>query len=127
MTRVASFRHGENGRAGFGVVEDRWLADCSGVDPAGLIGVLRGGELAGLNAAAKAERHDLTDITLLPPIPAPEKIICVGVNYVNRNEEYKDGASRAEYPSLFVRFPDSFVGHDQPILRPRESEQLDYE
>jgi 2-keto-4-pentenoate hydratase/2-oxohepta-3-ene-1,7-dioic acid hydratase in catechol pathway len=61
------------------------------------------------------------------PIPNPEKIICVGVNYANRNEEYKDGSERPKFPSLFFRVPRSFVAHGEPIWRPAESEQLDYE
>ncbi|OZI34702.1 2-hydroxyhepta-2,4-diene-1,7-dioate isomerase [Bordetella genomosp. 10] len=69
----------------------------------------------------------LSDVRLLPPIPAPEKIICVGVNYGNRNEEYKDGSAPPAYPSVFPRFPGSFVGHGEPLLRPRVSRQLDYE
>jgi len=64
---------------------------------------------------------------LLPPITDPEKIICIGVNYGKRNEEYKDGSELPKYPSVFPRFPGSFVGHDQPLLRPQESLQLDYE
>ena len=61
------------------------------------------------------------------PIPAPEKIICVGVNFPDRNEEYKDGQAAPANPSLFIRFPRSFTGHDQPLIRPPESPQLDYE
>jgi 2-keto-4-pentenoate hydratase/2-oxohepta-3-ene-1,7-dioic acid hydratase in catechol pathway len=51
----------------------------------------------------------------------------VGVNYANRNEEYRDASPLPEYPSLFVRFPDSLVGHGQPLVRPKVSVQLDYE
>ena len=69
----------------------------------------------------------LADAKLLTPIPYPEKIICVGVNYANRNEEYKDGTSAPKYPSIFPRFPGSFVGHGAALMRPPESEQLDYE
>lgn len=61
------------------------------------------------------------------PIPAPEKLICVGVNFPDRNEEYKDGQSAPSNPSLFIRFPRSFTGHEQPLIRPPESPQLDYE
>ena len=67
------------------------------------------------------------DIRFEPPIPAPEKIICVGVNYPDRNEEYRDAQPAPAYPSLFVRFPGSFVGHDAPLVRPSVSNQLDYE
>jgi 2-keto-4-pentenoate hydratase/2-oxohepta-3-ene-1,7-dioic acid hydratase in catechol pathway len=62
-----------------------------------------------------------------PCLPDPEKIICVGVNYHNRNEEYRDGSQAPAYPSLFLRNPGSFTAHGQPLVRPRESEQLDYE
>jgi 5-carboxymethyl-2-hydroxymuconate isomerase len=62
-----------------------------------------------------------------PFLPAPEKIICVGVNYANRNEEYRDGSDLPKFPSLFMRAPTSFTAHDRPLVRPRESEQLDYE
>jgi 2-keto-4-pentenoate hydratase/2-oxohepta-3-ene-1,7-dioic acid hydratase in catechol pathway len=61
------------------------------------------------------------------PVPDPEKILCVGVNYANRNEEYQDGTEAKPYPSLFMRTRESLVGHEEPILRPPESSQLDYE
>ena len=69
----------------------------------------------------------IADVTLLPPIAPGAKILCVGVNYPERNAEYKDGSEAPKYPSLFVRFSSSFVGHGQPIVRPPESVQLDYE
>jgi 2-keto-4-pentenoate hydratase/2-oxohepta-3-ene-1,7-dioic acid hydratase in catechol pathway len=69
----------------------------------------------------------LTDIQFEIPLPAPEKIICVGVNFPDRNEEYKDGNAAPANPSLFIRFPRSFTGHNQPLIRPPESTQLDYE
>ncbi|NIY48710.1 fumarylacetoacetate hydrolase family protein [Cedecea colo] len=71
--------------------------------------------------------HNLSEITFKLPIQNPGKIICIGVNYPDRNAEYKDGQPAALYPSLFVRFPNSLTGHEQPILLPPESEQLDYE
>jgi 2-keto-4-pentenoate hydratase/2-oxohepta-3-ene-1,7-dioic acid hydratase in catechol pathway len=49
------------------------------------------------------------------------------VNYPERNEEYRDGSERPQYPSIFIRTHTSFVHHDEAIVRPRESEQLDYE
>lgn len=69
----------------------------------------------------------LADVTLIAPITAPEKIICIGVNYANRNAEYKDGSSEAKFPSVFMRTPDSLTGHESPLIRPPESHQLDYE
>ena len=69
----------------------------------------------------------LDQVTLLPPIEQPEKILCIGVNYANRNAEYKDGSEAPSKPSVFIRFPDSLTGHNQPLIRPPESHQLDYE
>jgi 2-keto-4-pentenoate hydratase/2-oxohepta-3-ene-1,7-dioic acid hydratase in catechol pathway len=68
----------------------------------------------------------LTEVEYLPTVTNPGKIICIGINYRNRNEEYRDTAP-PQYPSVFFRTIESLVGHEQPILRPPESEQLDYE
>lgn len=78
-------------------------------------------------AAGRAADIDPDELGYAPFLPNPEKIICVGVNYRNRNEEYRDGSELPKHPSLFFRAPKSFVGHDAPLVRPRESEQLDYE
>lgn len=84
-----------------------------------------------LTLANEAERvgGDIAvgDITFLPTIPNPEKIICIGVNYANRNEEYQDNTDAPTYPSVFMRTRESLVGHLVPIFDPPESEQLDYE
>ena len=61
------------------------------------------------------------------PVPNPEKIICVGVNFPDRNAEYKDGQDAPPNMSLFIRFARSFVGHETPLTRPPETPQLDYE
>ena len=79
------------------------------------------------DAARRQPDHALDAINWQPPIPAPEKIICIGVNYPDRNAEYKDGQDAPKYPSMFMRTPRSFVGHNAPLVRPRASAQLDYE
>jgi len=66
-------------------------------------------------------------IEYLSPITSGEKIVCIGVNYAKRNAEYKDGSEAPKYPSVFLRYLDSFVGHGQNVLRPPESDKLDYE
>lgn len=78
-------------------------------------------------AAAGSKRVALDGVRLLPPMTAPQKIWCIGVNYAERNEEYKDNSAAPAYPSVFVRHVGSFVGHDANLVRPRVSEQLDYE
>ena len=70
---------------------------------------------------------DLTEVDLELPVPDPAKILCVGVNYANRNEEYRDGSELPKYPSLFMRTPLSLSPHGKAVIIPRESEQLDYE
>lgn len=116
----------------FGAVRIDGVVDLTGPSGAGsLKEVLAQGALGSLAqsaAAACAADYALDDVRLLPPIPTPGKIICVGVNYSHRNEEYKDGSAPPQYPSVFPRFPSSLVGHGQPLIRPvQESSQLDYE
>jgi 2-keto-4-pentenoate hydratase/2-oxohepta-3-ene-1,7-dioic acid hydratase in catechol pathway len=121
-----------NGAVHYGAVTDTGVVDLSArfaKDYPTLREVIAGGALMRLtdNAANRAPDHPLDAITLLPPIPSPEKIICIGVNYPDRNAEYKDGQDAPKYPSMFMRTPRSFVGHDTPLVRPRASQQLDYE
>ncbi len=61
-----------------------------------------------------------------PALGTPEKILCVGVNYKNRPQDY-DIATTPKYPSMFYRAPNSLVGSGQNLVRPKISEQLDYE
>src|SRR5215472_1224885 len=82
----------------------------------------RGGPATGVTAD-----HRLEQLTLLPPVPAPEKLWCIGVNYRDRNAEYQDNSELPKYPSLFVRSPSSVVGSGQGIERPKVSDELDYE
>jgi 5-carboxymethyl-2-hydroxymuconate isomerase len=90
---------------------------------------LRDGGLADAMDAALglAPDLDLDSMTFLPPVHVPEKIACIGVNYANRNAEYRDNSDAPKYPSVFMRTIDSFTGHRQPLWRPPESHQLDYE
>lgn len=67
----------------------------------------------------------LSDITLLPPIPNPDKIICIGLNYETHRAETK--RPDAKYPTIFTRFADSQVGHGQPLICPSVSTMFDYE
>ena len=68
---------------------------------------------------------DLASVTLLPPLSAPSKIICVGLNYHDHAGE--SGLEAPDYPTLFARFTSSLIAHDDPMLRPGESGKLDYE
>ena len=78
-------------------------------------------------AQRRSVTHALDQITYQIPVPNPEKIICVGVNFPDRNAEYKDGQEAPPNMSLFPRFPRSFTGAGRALIRPPESPQLDYE
>ena len=120
------------GKTAYGYVTDGGVVDLSsrfGKDYPTLREAVAAGALAKLaeDGAKRSPDHPLDAITWQPPIPAPEKIICIGVNYPDRNAEYKDGSDAPKYPSMFMRTPRSFVGHNAPLVRPRASQQLDYE
>jgi 2-keto-4-pentenoate hydratase/2-oxohepta-3-ene-1,7-dioic acid hydratase in catechol pathway len=68
---------------------------------------------------------DLSTVRLLPPVPVPPKVLCVGLNYDDHLEE--SGLKKPEYPEVFARFATSLIAHREPIRRPRESIVLDYE
>lgn len=67
---------------------------------------------------------DEQDITYLPVIPNPNKILCVGMNYAEKRAEFNETSSA---PTLFVRFPDSQTGHKTNIIKPAITNELDYE
>jgi 2-keto-4-pentenoate hydratase/2-oxohepta-3-ene-1,7-dioic acid hydratase in catechol pathway len=124
--RLASYI--TRGRSGFGAVVGNGVVDMRlrfGPRFTSLLDILRGNALGEVLAALAGVRADypLAEIELLRPVVQPEKIICVGNNYVGPGEPL----GPAKYPNLFFRTPGSLVGHLQPILRPQESEQLDCE
>ena len=83
-------------------------------------------DLPGLAAdLAGLPRHALSAVTFLPPIPDPDKIICVGLNYLTHILE--GGREPPKQPTIFTRWANSQVGHGQPILRPKVSHTLDFE
>jgi 2-keto-4-pentenoate hydratase/2-oxohepta-3-ene-1,7-dioic acid hydratase in catechol pathway len=97
--------------------------------PQDLKTLLAQGPAAMHEMAHAIERHgipiDAAGIEFLPPIPAPGKVICVGLNYLDHTKESK--FEQPAYPTLFLRVASSFVGHDEPIVRPLCSQQFDYE
>jgi 2-keto-4-pentenoate hydratase/2-oxohepta-3-ene-1,7-dioic acid hydratase in catechol pathway len=69
--------------------------------------------------------YKASDITWLPVIPNPDKIVCVGLNY--QDHVVETGRDNTEQPAIFLRLGESQVGHLQPIVRPRESTHMDFE
>jgi len=117
------------GKQSWGVIKSTGIVDLGRRIGGDLHEILKQDRLAEMQALAADLDADFSDegIVYLAPITSPEKIACVGVNYANRNAEYKDGSAAPKFPSLFIRTPDSLTGHDQPLVRPPESHQLDYE
>ncbi|MDA0681069.1 MAG: fumarylacetoacetate hydrolase family protein [Proteobacteria bacterium] len=124
--RFLSFEH--DGIASFGAITDAGVVDF-GRRYADLRAAIRAGKLGELaiEASSADANYALADVTYLPTIPNPEKIICIGVNYANRNAEYKDDSEAPKYPSVFMRTRESLTGHNQLLMDPPESDQLDYE
>jgi 2-keto-4-pentenoate hydratase/2-oxohepta-3-ene-1,7-dioic acid hydratase in catechol pathway len=128
--RLLSFAVGDY--VSFGAVNGEGIVDLGrllGEQYPTLGTVLRAGELhraLSLGGTSKPTIA-LAEVRYLPTVTDPEKIICIGINYPDRNAEYKDGAEAPKYPSVFMRTPGSLVGHLEPIVNPLESKQLDYE
>jgi 2-keto-4-pentenoate hydratase/2-oxohepta-3-ene-1,7-dioic acid hydratase in catechol pathway len=113
----------------WGMATEKGIIDLGARYGGSLQQVIRDDALAamGERAAGLDADTDPADIRYLPPIATPEKVACIGVNYANRNSEYGDDSDEPQWPSLFMRTIDSFTGHEQPLWRPPESHQLDYE
>ncbi|WP_201840132.1 fumarylacetoacetate hydrolase family protein [Microvirga zambiensis] len=89
---------------------------------------LRDAIASGMDLSAssrQAPRLRLSEVELLPVIPNPGKIICVGLNYEDHRKE--SGRAQVGHPTLFARFANSQVGHNHPLVRPKESTEFDYE
>jgi len=126
--KLASFEY--RGTASFGVVEGEHVVDLAPI--AGEVGgslkaALANGSLPAIGkwAAGQAARIALSDVTLLPVVPDPEKILCVGINYLSHVKE--TGREIPVHPMIFTRWADSQVAHGGPIVRPLASEKLDFE
>ncbi len=126
--KVISFEH--QGRASYGVVGDGGVIDAGAALKeryATLRALLEGdalGELAAVAEGASALAA-LDEVSFLPVIPDPGKIILVGLNYESHRLE--TGRPESPYPSLFSRTAETLVGHGQPMVKPRVSDQLDFE
>jgi 2-keto-4-pentenoate hydratase/2-oxohepta-3-ene-1,7-dioic acid hydratase in catechol pathway len=121
--KYASFTR-PDGKPAYGRVEGQEIVElgAGAGAPVDLKTAIAAGTLAGL---ADGPRHRLAAVALLPVIPNPGKILCVGHNYESHRQE--TGRARVDHPSIFTRFADTLVGHGGEIVRPRLSTNLDYE
>jgi 2-keto-4-pentenoate hydratase/2-oxohepta-3-ene-1,7-dioic acid hydratase in catechol pathway len=127
--RLASYIAG--GRPSYGAVVDGGVVDFGtrfGARFPTLVDLIRAGAIDEAHAALAGAQPDspLAAVELTPPLLAPEKILCIGVNYANRNTDFDD-PNLPKYPSMFFRHPGSLAGAGQDLVCPRVSEQFDYE
>lgn len=119
----------QNGEPSYGVAADNGIRDAGQV-LRGKYDTLR--ELLAQDAlmelrdaAASAAIVDSSQVRFQPPVPRPDKIICIGLNYMSHIKE--TGREKPKYPSVFTRYPDSVLGHEATLLRPKVSEKFDFE
>lgn len=115
----------KNGTRGLATRRGAQLIHLEGLD---LLQILRAGESGLEHARALSQSGTSLDeagLTYLPVLTAPPKIVCVGMNYWDHAKENKLEAP--QFPTFFARFASSLIAHEQPIIRPHVSEQLDFE
>jgi 2-keto-4-pentenoate hydratase/2-oxohepta-3-ene-1,7-dioic acid hydratase in catechol pathway len=125
--RWMSFAH--QGRATFGVLSpggDAVIDIGARSQYPDLKSAIAADALKGLALSARGETGiPMTKVTYLPTLPNPDKILCVGLNYKAHQEE--TGRGGEPYPTIFARFAGAQMGHNAPMIRPPESNTLDYE
>jgi 2-keto-4-pentenoate hydratase/2-oxohepta-3-ene-1,7-dioic acid hydratase in catechol pathway len=125
--RVCSYLMAD-GTSSYGIVEGDQIADAGErlrARFADLRAVLTAGALDELRSNAEWERLTLSEVILLPPVTNPDKILCIGLNYLTHIRE--TGRDAPKKPSIFTRYPSSVVGHDVDLIRPKASDWFDFE
>ncbi|MDB3910774.1 fumarylacetoacetate hydrolase family protein [Paracoccaceae bacterium] len=118
------------GYSGFGLIVDGGIVELAGRLDVGVT-TLRQAicadilALAGPYAKGRGAELGWSDLTLLPVIPDPAKILCIGLNYQKHKEE--TGRPDVDNPTIFTRFSDTQIGHGQPLVKPNVTERFDYE
>ncbi|MEM7278313.1 MAG: fumarylacetoacetate hydrolase family protein [Pseudomonadota bacterium] len=118
-----------NGTFYYGAATDQGMIDLSSeftLWPS-LYEAIANGGMEQLEHAASNKNVTHTDYRFEMVLPDARRILCVGVNFPDRNAEYKDGSAQPEYMSLFPRFASGFTGHERALIRPPENHTLDYE
>lgn len=121
MARYISFRR-PDGTPSFGRLEGETVQDLGAQSAAAWLKDVVAGDLSALATTAT---HARADVRLLPLIPNPNKILCVGLNYATHVAE--TGRDQKEYPAIFTRWADSLIADGEPLVRPPESTRFDYE
>ena len=123
--KLVSFLRAD-GTAGYGTAAGDMVHDAGaalGDAFPDLKSVLAAGAVARLAGLGDALAMD--SVTMLPPVPNPDKVLCIGLNYLPHILE--SGRPHPQHPSIFTRYPESLVGHGVPLVRPHASREFDYE
>jgi len=126
--KLASFTHA--GKESYGIYTDDGIIDLKpqfGSEFPDLKNALEEEALKRIKeyAASASISYSHAEVTLLPVIPNPSKVLCIGHNYEAHRIE--TNRAKTDYPSVFMRYADSQTAHLQPIIKPIESDMLDYE
>ncbi len=124
--RLVSFTRAD-GTPSYGIMDGDKIKDCGDAlsgQYADLRAVLAADALDALTTA-EGPLLETADVTLLSPVPNPDKILCIGLNYMSHIKE--TGREKPKHPSIFTRYPSSVLGHDVPLIRPKASDKFDYE
>ena len=128
--KLASYISGDD--EGFGIVIDGGIVDLKRRTKfPDLRALLEAGELRGISRFANDPADiALASLRLLPPIPRPAHIFCVGTNYADHLKEVQDAGvsrTRTKAPPLFIRYPETLVAHDADLICPAISNDFDFE
>ncbi|WP_037504260.1 fumarylacetoacetate hydrolase family protein [Sphingobium bisphenolivorans] len=121
MKEYISFRR-PDGTPSFGRIEGDTVHDLGGQ---GAAAYMRDALEQGLGGLSQTAVFPRSNIVLLPVIPNPGKILCVGLNYATHVKE--TGREQKEHPAIFTRWADTLIAAGDPLVRPRESVRFDYE
>lgn len=126
--KIGSYTH--YGQASYGVLAGDRIVDMTGrigTNYPDLLSLIHAGALDAAREAAHGEGGDfaVADVEFLPLIPAPVNIYCTGINYMDHVKE--TGREPPPKPTTFMKLQQSLVGHDQPILKPKVSDNFDFE
>ena len=126
--KIGSYKR--DGQDGYGVFTDDGIVDLGpriGSKYPDLLSLLQADALGEAAGAADGQSADfgIDAIEFVPLIPAPVNIYCAGVNYMDHVKE--TGRDVPPFPTTFMKLQQSLVGHDQPILKPKVSDQFDFE
>ncbi len=119
-----------NGITGYGAVVNGGIVDLTGKIGLGIASLkllLAADSLVATSeyVNGRSAEFALSDVQLLPVIPDPGKILCVGLNYQKHKEE--TGRPDVDHPTIFTRFADTLVAHQQALIKPESSQRFDYE